>query len=60
MKYQENVYIPSEAEKTELFRQLLINEVGYKRANELYEAALKEYNPIMYAVQKAREDIEKR
>ena len=57
---ENNYYKPTEAEKTEIFRQLLIQEVGYKKAKDLYEAACENYNPIEYAVQKARKELEKR
>lgn len=50
----------SQEEKTEIFRALLIQEVGYKKAQDLYEAACKNYNPIEYAVQKANKELEKR
>ena len=57
---ENNYYKPTEAEKTEIFKQLLIQEVGYKQAQDLYEAALECYNPIRYAVQKAQQELEKR
>ena len=57
---ENNYYKPTEAEKTEIFRQLLIQEVGYKQAQDLYEAALECYNPIRYAVLKTKESLEKR
>lgn len=57
---ENNYYKPTEAEKTEIFKQLLIQEVGYKQAQDLYEAACENYNPIEYAVQKARNNLEKR
>lgn len=55
-----NNYIMSQEEKTELFRALLIQEVGYKKAQDLYEAACENYNPIEYAVLKTKESLEKR
>lgn len=57
---ENNYYKPTEAEKTEIFKQLLIQEVGYKQAQDLYEAALECYNPIRYAVLKTKESLEKR
>ena len=57
---ENNYYKPTEAEKTEIFKQLLIQEVGYKQAQDLYEAALYCYNPIRYAVLKTIESLEKR
>lgn len=57
---ENNYYNPTEAEKTEIFKQLLIQEVGYKQAQDLYEAALEFYNPIRYAVVKTKESLEKR
>ncbi len=55
-----NNYVMSQEEKTELFRALLIQEVGYKKAQDLYGAACENYNPIEYAVKKANKELETR
>ena len=55
-----NTYDISVEEDLEIYKQLLIHSVGYKQAQELHEAALRNYNPIQYAVVKANKELEKR
>ena len=50
----------TEEEKSEIWRQLMIEEAGYKKAHELFEAACDNYDPIQYAVLKATKQLEKR
>lgn len=55
-----NEYNLSEEEQKEIYKQLLIHSVGYKQAEDLYEAAVRNYDPIQYAVKKANKELEKR
>lgn len=54
----ESKYRITEEEEKEIWKQLLISKVGYKEAQDLYEAALRHYDPIQYAVIKATEQLE--
>lgn len=47
-------------EELEIYKQLLIHSVGYKEAEDLYEATVRNYNPLEYAVKKATKELEKR
>lgn len=47
-------------EELEIYKQLLIYSVGYKEAEDLYEAAIRNYNPLEYAVKKVTKELEKR
>lgn len=53
-------YNISVEEELEIYKQLLIHSVGYKQAQDLHEAALRNYNPLEYAVQKAQQELETR
>ena len=53
-------YKLTDTEKNAILFALLKQEIGYKKASDLYDAALEHFSPIKYAVQKARNDIEKR
>lgn len=53
-------YSITDAELAELYKQLLIGKVGYKEAEDLFDAALRNYDPIQYAVIKAKKELEKR
>ena len=53
-------YKLTDTEKNAILFALLKQEIGYKKASDLYDAALKHFSPIEYAVKKARNDIEKR
>lgn len=55
-----NQYNLSDEERAEIYKQLLIHSVGYKQAEDLYEAAVKHYDPVEYAVIKANKELEKR
>ena len=55
-----NEYVPTEEVKTEIWKQLLINQVGYKKAMDLYDKVMTDFNPVEYAVQRAKETVEKR
>lgn len=55
-----NTYKISLEEDLEIYKQLLIHSVGYKQAQELHEAALRNYNPLEYAVNKAKQELETR
>ena len=57
---ENNYYKPTDEEKKHMLMALLEQEIGYKRAHDLYDKAMEEYNPIEYAVQKARNNLEKR
>ncbi len=48
-----------EEEKSILFH-LLAEEIGYKKASDLYEKAKESYNPIEYAIKYATNQLEKR
>lgn len=48
----------SYSERYAIAMQLLIEELGYKEATELFDAALENYDPVEYAVMKARENKE--
>lgn len=56
----EETYKITEAEKFEILKQILIDQVGYQKAQALYETAIEFYNPIRYAVRKTKESLEKR
>jgi len=45
-------------EKKEIWKQRLISKVGYAKAHDLHNAAVENYNPIEYAVQKTKEQLE--
>lgn len=60
MKKHENEYIITPEEKEALLFALLKQEVGYKKACDLFEEAVSNYDPIEYAVIKATKEIEKR
>lgn len=47
-------------EELEIYKQLLIHSIGYKEAEDLYDAAVRNYNPLEYAIQKATKEFEKR
>lgn len=47
-------------EKNAILFEILKQELGYQKANDLYEAACDAYNPIEYAVQKVTKQLEKR
>ena len=47
-------------EEIEILNQILISQVGYKKAQDLYNATIHHYDPIEYAVKKATEELEKR
>lgn len=53
-------YILTTEEELEIYKQLLIHSIGYKEAEDLYEAAVRNYNPLEYAIQKATKVLEKR
>lgn len=53
-------YILTTEEELEIYKQLLIHSVGYKEAEDLYEAAVRNYNPLEYAIQKVTKEFEKR
>lgn len=53
-------YKITDTEKYAIASALLIQELGYKKACDLLDAAFDAYDPIQYAVKKARNDIEKR
>ncbi len=55
MKYNISV-----EEELEIYKQLLIHSVGYKQAQELHEAALRNYNPLEYAILKTTKELETR
>lgn len=55
-----NKYNISLEEELEIYKQLLIHSVGYKQAQDLYEAAVRNYNPLEYAVNKAKQELETR
>ena len=55
-----NNYKITTEEELEIYKQLLIHSVGYKQAQDLHEAALRNYNPLEYAVLKTKESLEKR
>lgn len=55
-----NNYKISIEEDLEIYKQLLIHSVGYKQAQDLHEAALRNYNPYEYAVLKAEQELETR
>ena len=50
----------SPEEEVEILKQILISQVGYKKAQDLYNATCHHYDPIEYAVKKATEELEKR
>jgi len=54
----ESKYRITEEEEKKKRKQLLISKVGYKKAHDLYEAPLRHYDPIQYAVIKATEQLE--
>ncbi|MEE3443245.1 MAG: hypothetical protein VZQ49_00160 [Methanobrevibacter sp.] len=47
-------------EDLEIWKQLLIHTVGYKEANDLHDAAIRNYDPVEYAVNKAKQELETR
>lgn len=47
-------------EELEIYKQLLIHSVGYKKAQDLHDAALRHYDPIQYAVKQANMELETR
>ena len=55
-----NNYKITTEEELEIYKQLLIHSVGYKQAQELHEAALRNYNPLEYAIMKTTKELEKR
>ena len=55
-----NWYKPTDEEKKHILMALLEQEIGYKKAHDLYEKAIEDYNPIQYAVLKAKNNLEKR
>lgn len=55
-----NNYKTSDYEDKQILFELLVHEVGYKRASELYDKAKEFYNPIEYAVIKTKESLETR
>ena len=50
----------TEEEKNAMLMKLLEQEVGYNKAHELFEAACDNYDPIEYAVNKAKQELETR
>lgn len=55
-----NWYKPTDEEKKHILMALLEQEIGYKKAHDLYEKAIEDYNSIQYAVLKAKNNLEKR
>lgn len=55
-----NNYKISIEEDLEIYKQLLIHSVGYKQAQDLHEAAIRNYDPVEYAVNKAKQELETR
>ena len=47
-------------EEVEILKQILISQVGYKKAQDLYECTIHHYDPLQYAVNKAIQELEKR
>ena len=60
MKTQKNWYKPTIEEQKNILMALLETSEGYRRAHELYDAVIQNYNPIEYAVKHTREQIETR
>lgn len=60
MKTQKNWYKPTIEEQKNILMALLESSEGYRRAHELYDAVIQNYNPIEYAVKHTREQIETR
>ena len=60
MKNTKNWYKPTVEEQKNILMTLLEASEGYRRAHELYDAAIENYNPIEYAVNHTREQIETR
>lgn len=50
----------TEEEKNAILFEILKEEVGYKKAHDLYDTAIEMYNPIEYAVKKTKETLETR
>lgn len=55
-----NDYKLSLEEKNSILFHLLSEEIGYKKAYDLYEKACEAYNPIEYAVKIATKELELR
>lgn len=55
-----NDYKISLEEKNSILFHLLSEEIGYKKAYDLYEKACEAYNPIEYAVKIATKELELR
>lgn len=55
-----NDYKLSEEEKKSILFHILAEEVGYKKACDLYDKAKEAYNPIEYAVKYALNQLETR
>ena len=55
-----NNYKISIEEDLEIYKQLIIHSVGYKQAQDLHEAAIRNYDPVEYAVNKAKQELETR
>ncbi len=47
-------------EKNAILFEILKQEIGYQKANDLYEAACREYDPVEYAVKKVTKQLETR